>query len=126
MKHFLFAILLLPFMVSAQGDPAPITQALSRGDASVLTEYFDATLELAVLEEEGMYNKSQAGQLVRRFFAQHKPSSFTEVHQGASRSSDSQYIIGNLVTNNGTFRVYLYLSNQGGQLIIQECRFDRE
>ena len=126
MKHLLIALLLLPGVVPAQADPSPITRALSSGDAATLTQYFDATLELAVLDEEGMYNKSQAGQLVRKFFTQYKPAFFTEVHQGASRSSDSQYIIGNLVTNNGTFRVYLYLSNQAGQLIIQECRFDRE
>lgn len=127
MKHLLFAMLLFPHLVApAQGDPTPITRALGNGDAAVLSSYFDATLELAVLEEEGMYNKAQAGQMVRKFFTQHKPTSFTEVHQGASRSSDSQYIIGNLVTNNGTFRVYLYLSSQAGNLIIQECRFDSE
>jgi hypothetical protein len=115
-----------PFVAFAQSGMPQITKALNTGDVETLGTYFDESLELSILEEEGIYNKSQAIQKVKRFMSQNKVVSFTEVHQGASRSSDSQYVIGNLKTSDGTYRVYLYLTNRDGRMIIQEFRFDSE
>lgn len=126
MKQLLIVLAFVPGLVLAQGGIGDITKALSAGDAEALGTYFDASIELSILEEEGMYNKAQAVQKVRRFLNQNKVSSFTEVHQGASRSSDSQYVIGNIDTSGGTYRVYLYLTNANGKMIIQEFRFDSE
>jgi hypothetical protein len=125
MKQFLIALFFLPSLVYAQ-DLAGLNKALNGGNADALGAYFDATIELAILEEEGMFNKSQAVQKVRRFMNQNDVQSFTEMHQGASRSSDSQYIIGNLKTSGGTYRVYLYLAKSNGKIIIQEFRLDSE
>lgn len=126
MKQLLFALMFLPLMAFAQTGMAQITAALNSGDVEALGSYFDESMELSILEEEGIYNKGQALQKVRRFLSSNAVSSFTEVHQGASRSSDSQYVIGDLKTNSGTFRVYLFLTNSNGKMIIQELRFDRE
>jgi hypothetical protein len=125
MKQFLIALFFLPSLMFAQ-DMASLNKALNSGDADALGAYFDETIELAILEEEGMYNKSQAIQKVRRFLNQNTVQSFTEMHQGASRSSDSQYVIGNMKTSGGTYRVYLYIAKANGKLIIQEFRFDSE
>jgi len=126
MKQLLFVLMFLPLFAIGQSGMAQITKALSSGDIETLGNYFDESIELSILEEEGIYNKAQALQKVRRFLTQNKVSSFAEVHQGATRSSDSQYVIGNLSTNGGTYRVYLYLTNSGGKMIIQEFRFDSE
>ncbi|MEM1217218.1 MAG: DUF4783 domain-containing protein [Bacteroidota bacterium] len=126
MKHLLFVVFFTPFLAVAQEGMPQITKALSAGDAEALGAYFDENIELSILEEEGILNKSQALQKVKRFLSAHSVTSFAEVHQGASRSSDSQYLIGNLATSNGTFRVYVYLTQEAGKLIIQEFRFDSE
>lgn len=125
MKQLLLALLMLPVFAFAQTDMPQITQALNSGDIDALGTFFDDSIELSILEEEGIYNKAQALQKVRRFLSQSKVNSFTEVHQGASRSSDAQYVIGNIATAADTYRVYLYLSNNNGKTIIQELRFDR-
>lgn len=126
MKKLLFVLLFSPFLAIAQGGMSQITSALNTGDAETLGSYFDESIELSILAEEGIYNKAQALQKVRRFLSSNKVGSFTEVHQGASRSSDSQYVIGNMKTNGGTYRVYLYVTNRDGKMIIQEFRFDSE
>ena len=126
MKQLLFVLMFLPMMAFAQTGMTQITAALNSGNAETLGGYFDEAMELSILEEEGIYNKSQALQKVKRFLSSNKVSSFTEVHQGASRSSDSQYVIGDLKTSGGTYRVYLFLTNSNGKMIIQELRFDRE
>ena len=126
MKQLLFALMFLPLLAYAQSGMAQITQALHSGDIETLGSYFDESMELSILEEEGIYNKGQALQKVKRFLSNNTVNSFTEVHQGASRSSDSQYVIGDLKTSGGTYRVYLFLTNSNGKMIIQELRFDRE
>ncbi|MEL6659214.1 MAG: DUF4783 domain-containing protein [Bacteroidota bacterium] len=126
MKQLLFALMFLPLMAYAQTGMAQISQALNGGDIETLGSYFDESMELSILEEEGIYNKGQALQKVKRFLSNNTVNSFTEVHQGASRSSDSQYVIGDLKTSGGTYRVYLFLTNSNGKMIIQELRFDRE
>ena len=126
MKQFMLALLFIPAFAFAQNGMPQITKALNSGDAEALGVYFDDSIELSILDEEGIYNKAQALQKVRRFLSQNTVTSFAEVHQGASRSSDSQYVIGNIVTTGGTYRVYLYLSNENDKMIIQEFRFDSE
>ena len=126
MKQLLFALMFLPLLAATQTGMAQITDALNAGDIETLGSYFDESMELSILEEEGIYNKGQALQKVKRFLSSNTVNSFTEVHQGASRSSDSQYVIGDLQTSGGTYRVYLFLTNSNGKMIIQELRFDRE
>ena len=126
MKQLLFALMFLPLLAFSQAGMAQITAALNSGNAEALGSYFDEAMELSILEEEGIYNKGQALQKVKRFLSSNTVSSFTEVHQGSSRSSDSQYVIGDLKTSGGTYRVYLFLTNSNGKMIIQELRFDRE
>ena len=126
MKQLLFALMFLPLIAATQPGMAQITSALNAGDIETLGSYFDESMELSILEEEGIYNKGQALQKVKRFLSSNTVNSFTEVHQGASRSSDSQYVIGDLQTSGGTYRVYLFLTNSNGKMIIQELRFDRE
>ena len=126
MKNLLFLLLIVPAWAFVEANLAEITRAISRGDAEALGQYFDQSVEVAVLDQEDVYNKAQAIAAVKAFFSKHSPQSFSQVHQGASRGNDSQYCIGNLVTGNATFRVYIYMKVTNGKLLIQELRFDKE
>lgn len=126
MKNLLLLFLCLPLFVKA--DPpniGEITRAISSGNATALGQYFDETVEIAILNEEDLYNKAEAIQKVKQFFNSTRPQSFSQVHQGASKGQDSQYFIGNLVTGNGKYRVYIYLKVKGNTSYIQELRFDK-
>lgn len=126
MKSFLILILLAPLTATLEANLAEITRAISAGDAEALGQFFDQTVEVAVMDEEDVYNKPQAVALLKDFFAKNQPKSFSQVHQGTSRGNDSQYCIGNLVTSTNTFRVYIYMKVTGDRYIIQELRFDKE
>lgn len=122
----MLSVLLLSVLFSPQElNLNAITKAISEGNADALGQYFDQTVEVSVMDNEDVYAKAQAIKVVRDFFAQHKPKSFSQVHQGTSKGNDSQYCIGNLVTASGSFRVYIYLKVSGGNYTIQELRFDR-
>lgn len=127
MKNLLFAFLLVPFVGSAHNaNLGGITEAISKGDATELSKYFDQSVEIALLDEEDVYNKAQAVSIIKDFFGKNKPTSFSQVHQGTSKGQDSKYCIGNLTTSTATFRVYIYMKVVGENYTIQELRFDKE
>jgi len=121
-------ILVLAFVLATQiGVNLPdITKAISSGDANALGQYFDNTVTVAIADQEEIYDKAGAINAVKQFFAKNQPKTFSQVHQGASKGADSQYVIGNLTTSGGTYRAYIYVKASGGKTLIQELRFDKE
>ena len=121
-------ILVLAMLVSIQieANLPDITKAISSGDANALGQYFDQSVTVAIADQEDIYDKAGAVNAVKQFFAQNQPKSFSQVHQGASKGADSQYVIGNLTTSGGTYRAYIYVKMSGGKTLIQELRFDKE
>ena len=124
MKNLLVLFLFMPLWAQADTSLTSITNALSKGDASELSAFFDQNIEIAVLDNEDVYNKSQAITVIKNFFESNKPTSFSQVHQG--KGEDSRYCIGNLTTSSTTFRVYIYMKVDGDDYKIQELRFDEE
>ncbi|MDX2134045.1 MAG: DUF4783 domain-containing protein [Saprospiraceae bacterium] len=128
MKNVLLILLFAPLMAwTDQGNPGleSIKRAIGAGDVPALSSYFADNVEISIAGSERLYPKAKAGEVVRGFFNTNKPSGFKQVHQGASRESSDQYCIGNLTTENGTYRVYIYLKNSGDEVNIQELRFDK-
>jgi hypothetical protein len=129
MKNFLFVLLLTPlvgFVANNEYNLDAIARAISSGDADALGQYFDANVEVAVMDKEETYSKANAVKIVKDFFAKNKPASFKQVHQGASKGQYSHYCIGNMTANSGNYRVYIYMKATGGKYVIQELRFDKE
>lgn len=132
MKSILFSCLFLPLLAwfqpsnSQESLSDEIGKALGSGDVETLYKHFDAQVELAILDQEDLYQREEAKRLVADFFYKHKPKSFAVVHQGISKSQDSRYLIGNLSVANGQFRVYVYTKVSASKTLIQELRFTRE
>ena len=124
-------MLMIIFLMTSWANPAAlnladITKAIKAGDAQTLSQYFDQSVEIAVLEEEDVYDKVEAMAVVKKFFQDHQPQDFSEVHRGKSKGNDSQYCIGNLKTANSTYRVFIHMKIEAGKFLIQELRFDKE
>jgi len=126
MKTMIFCILAGSIPVLSGLNVAEITRAISRGDADGISAYFDDSVELAILNEEDVYNRTEASNKLRTFFSQYPPKGYSQVHRGTSKSKDSVYCIGNLITDKAVFRVYIYMRVNGEQHLIQEVRFDKE
>ena len=124
MKQLIFVLMLAPLTPALNQSLAGMSKAISDGNAETLGQYFDESVEVSVLDKEEVYTKVNAIKVVKDFFAKYKPTGFSQVHQG--NKSNAQYAIGNLTTDNGTFRVYLYLQTSGAEAKIQEIRFDKE
>lgn len=127
-KLMFFALLTIGTMAMAPAEKmqlSAITKAISSGNADALGNYFDSKVEVAVKDVEKTYSKTEAVKVVKDFFTKNKPTSFKQVHQGASKGQDSQYVIGNMTAQSGAYRVYVFMKMDGGKHVIQELRFDR-
>ena len=129
MKNLLFLFGLVPLLAWTSPNEqaiAKITDAIRNGDAVALGTFFDTQVEVATPADEDVYDKAAAIKVVSAFFAGHKPTAFSQVHQGASKSDDFEYCIGNMTAGGKTFRVYFYMRKTGDTNVIQELRFDEE
>lgn len=122
MKNLMLLLLIVPCLAATSQNMDTISKALSRGDVESLATYFDKNVEI----DDDFYDKSEAKNVVKKFFSKNPPKSFSLIHQGTSKGEDSKYFIGNLSAGNSTFRVYVYMKLSGSQTLIQELRFDKE
>jgi hypothetical protein len=104
--------------------PDEILQSLKTGNSKTLSEYFNQNVEMVVLENDNVYSKAQAQQIVNKFFNSNPPENFTIIHQGGKEGA--QYVIGNLVTSKGTFRVYFLLKKSSGKEYIHQLRIEEQ
>ena len=107
-----------------QEIPRDITYAFKVGNAEELAEFFNNTIELVILDQEDVYSKVQAQQILDKFFDDHFPKSFEIIHQGGKE--ESKFAIGKLVTFSGTFRVYFLLKLKNDKPFIHQLRIEKE
>lgn len=120
---FTFAFVFAGLQLFAQ-IPDEVVLSLKTGNASTLSSYFNQNIEMVVLEQDDVYSKAQAQQIVTNFFNQYKAQGFSIIHQGGKEGA--KYAIGNLTTNQGTFRVYFLLKNDGGKAYIHQLRIEKQ
>ena len=103
-----------------------IASNIRAGNSKEIAHYFNTTVDLTILTQEDIYNKTQAELIVKNFFVKNTPKAFNIIHQGTSKEG-SKYAIGTLETNQGgTFRTYLLIKQIAGKNYIQELRFEKE
>ncbi len=131
MKHIritlMFALfaLFLPTKASPAFDiPVKVFKAIEVGDVEALSSHFSQSVELIMFEQEGIYSKQQANQILKDFFNKNRPSKFTILHQGGSGAS--QYAIGKLETSNGNFRVHFHVKMDNDTPLIHQLRIQNE
>jgi hypothetical protein len=100
-----------------------VSDALKSGNAELLSEYFTSNVDITILDDEDMYAKDQAAVKLNKFFLQNKPTGFTIKHQGTSKLDD-QYRIGELVTDEGTYRVTFFMKKSGDEMKIKQIRVE--
>ncbi len=102
-----------------------IAAAMRAGQVSVLTQFFSGSVELTLLDNEGIYSKQQAEQMLRTFFNQHPPKSVTIQHKGSS-GQGAKYAIIIYEASNGKFRSYIFMKDNGKGMQVNEFKLERE
>lgn len=128
-KKILLPFILLLFVLSVVSQivntiPEEILGSLKTGNAKTLANYFNQNIELTILDNDNVYSKAQAEQIVNNFFSRYVPERFNIIHQGGKEGA--HYLIGNLLTKQETFRVYFLLKKTDNKDIIHQLRIEKQ
>ncbi len=104
--------------------PDDLVLSFKTGNAATLSSYFNQNIELYVLDQDDVYSRAQAQQIVSNFFNQNKATGFSIIHQ--SGKEDSKFAIGKLTTTNGVYRVSFFVKNENGKPVIHQLRIEKQ
>ena len=126
MKRIIIGIFLtLTIIVNASPISDGLANAFKTGNSEEIAKYFGSSVDLSILNNEGVYSNTQAKLILKTFFEKNKPSSFTIVHNGDSKNS-SHYSIGNLKTSTNTFRTYILYKETNKKVTILELKIESD
>ena len=101
-----------------------VIAAMKSGNAAQVAKSFDNNVEISTPGNSNNYNKTQAEQVLKDFFAANGVKGFDVIHKGDN--AGSQYCIGTLITKNGSFRTTIYLKQKGDLQLLQELHFESQ
>ncbi len=102
----------------------PIGKYIQQGDSEKLSAWFASNLELDILGAVNDCSKVQATQIMKDFFMNYTPKSFSIIHK--SGKAPMKYAIGTLNAGGEKFRVTLFVKTQESGNQIQQLRIERE
>ncbi len=122
-KLFLYIAIFISICSFVSPSFTEVLRAIRSGNSADVSKYFDNTVEITLAEKSNSYSKSQGELVLHDFFANNLVKDFEIIHQ--SDKGGSQYCIGNLITNNGTFRTTIFMKQKGDREFLQELRFEK-
>jgi hypothetical protein len=126
----IFVVVLLTvssLLTSAQGQneiPSKLTSSFKKGDSFGLSNFFGDRVELTILDKEAIYSKSQAKQIMAKFFREFQPTDFKKKHTGSK--TGSRYATAELYTKKGKFRVSFLLKKQNGKFMLHQLNIEKD
>lgn len=131
MKPLLAFLLLLLHFPSNNALQADIIDDLSAqfriGNSKEIAKNFSSSVELIVIDQEDVYSKAQAEQILKDFFIKNQPNKSTIIHR-ISSNPNYRYGILSLQTKTGKFRVTitLKLTKATNNFLISELRIEQD
>lgn len=102
-----------------------IASALSAGNATELTGYFNSMVDLSIPGTEDNFGKTQATRILQVFFSKFPVKSYKTSKQGSSNDG-SQFTIGKMEAGNKIFRVYYLIKKSGDKYLIHQFQIQEE
>jgi hypothetical protein len=120
------ALLLHSSMLMAQSEVITnVRIALKAGSSKEMVKYFYKTTDLDFDGNNSSYGKTQAEVVLKEFFKNNPPVDFKIIHQGASKAG-SPYVIGQYTFENGSYRVWIRLKEQGEDYQVHAMSFYKD
>ncbi|WP_245735110.1 DUF4783 domain-containing protein [Pedobacter hartonius] len=127
MKPLLPALILFTHIFYAMAFQGDIVDTLSglfkSANSKEISKNFSSSVELSINEEEDVYPKAQAEQIIREFFTKNPPVSSAVIHL-INTNPNYRFGILALNTKNGKFRVAITLKKTANTFFITELRVE--
>lgn len=100
-----------------------ISDAIRSGNAAQLATCFAPTIQLSVPGKKGDFSRTQAEIIMRDFFSQYPPSSFTTNSEGKT-SGTNYYTLGSYVSGSVSFKVYYVMQKADSEITLHILKFE--
>lgn len=112
-----------------QGMQADIADDLAvnfrQGNSKEIAKSFAPSVELIIIDQEDVYNRAQAEQILKDFFLKNPPSKTSIIHK-LSNSPNYKLTILSLICKTGKFRVTISMKKVSNSFLITELRVENE
>ena len=108
-KNTLLITALLCFQCLYAGVISDLITYFGQGDTQHIAQYLNNNVELAIKNAENVFTRQQTQNILADFFKKNQPVSCTISDQ--SEREHQQFVIGNLATKQGNYRVYFLVKN---------------
>ena len=124
---WLAVLLLVSSIVFSQTDiiNKQVGSSLSSGNATELSGYFNAMVDLSIPGTEDSFGKTQATRILQDFFSKYPVKSYKTNKQGSS-TDGSQFSIGRMEAGNKIFRVYYLMKKSSDKYLIHQFQIQEE
>lgn len=110
--------------VPVQGSVADdLAKNFRLGNAKEIAKSFASSVELIIIDQEDVYNRAQAEQILRDFFLKNPPVKSSIIHK-LSNNPNYRLTILSLGTKNDTFRVTVTMKRVSNLFLINELRVE--
>jgi hypothetical protein len=100
--------------------------SIDQKNTKLLSAILGTNLQLTYLKAQNTYSKGQALMILDDFYKKNQPNKLLVLYKGLASNKEDQYVIGEIATKSGTFKVFLYLKNLKGAYTIEEMKIDKE
>lgn len=102
-----------------------VKEAIRAGSSKECARFLNQNVDVTLDGEMNSYSKTQAEYILRDFFKNNPPASFDIVHQGSSKGG-LRFAIGQYLSNDNTFRVFMRIKKVNNLYLIHEISFIKE
>lgn len=102
-----------------------VRETIKAGSSRELAKYIAPSVDVSIEAKVETYSKTQAEFVLRDFFKQHPPKDFVIIHQGSSKGG-LPYAIGQYLSGEDSYRVFIKIKSQNDEFLVNEIRFDKE
>lgn len=111
--------------VLAQPQVDDVYKMLNAGEIANVVKYFDKVVDITINDDQSTYSKSQAEMVLRSFISKNPVLGFLIKHKGNAASDNSTFLIGELRTTRGTYKVYLGFRQKDKNFLLQQIKFEQ-
>ncbi len=97
--------------------------ALKAGNASQLSKYFDARVDIGLPDKSDNYSRTQGEMVIKDFFGSNVVRNFNLKYK--TEKGGTNYCVGTLQTKTGNYRTTLFMKQKGDKQYLQDINFQR-
>lgn len=125
-KRLILLFLSFLFSISTlySQDISEIVKAFEKKDVKKIETLLNSKVQFIQNQTDNIYSKTQATMVLDAFLKENNPQSAVLIHKG--KKGISSFVIFNLITERGNFRLYCLEKQVGDIFLIHQIRIDKQ